>query len=138
MRAQRNNRGVNRAGTLTRHKRRQLRLHNARSRRHGFLGLLGGGKAHRFERNQLNIRQVSDRGVKVTRKRQVKNRVVAARNLLGKQRIGAARAANNHVSLSHRLFHAVLGHCEDVALCRELGGTTRTGIDPNIGATALT
>ena len=63
--------------------------------------------------------------------------MVAARNLLGKQRIGAARAANNHVSLSHRLFHAVLGHCEDVALRRELGGATRTGIDPNIGATAL-
>ena len=64
--------------------------------------------------------------------------MVAARNLLGKQRIGAARAANNHVGRSHGLFHAVLGHREDVALRRELRGATRTGIDPNIGATALT
>ena len=63
--------------------------------------------------------------------------MVAARNLLGKQRIGAARAANNHVSLSHRLFHAVHRHRRNLALCRELGGTTRTGVDPNIGATAL-
>ena len=43
-----NNRRVNRAGTLTGQERRQLRLHDACSRRHGFLGFLGCGKAHRF------------------------------------------------------------------------------------------
>ena len=64
--------------------------------------------------------------------------MVTSRNLLGKQRIGTARAANNHVSLSHRLLHTALGHRENIALRRELGGTSRTGIDPNIGATALT
>ena len=137
MRAQRNNRGVNRAGTLTGQERRQLRLHDARSRRHGFLGFLGCGKAHRFEGNQLNVRQVSDRGVKVTRKRQVEDRVVTARNLLGKQRVGSAGAANNDVGRSHGLFHAVHRHRRNFALCREFGGTTRTGIDPNIGATAF-
>ena len=137
VRAQRNNRGVNRAGTLTGQERHQLRLHDARSRRHGLFGFLGRGKAHRFEGNQLNVRQVSDRGVKVTRKSQVKDRVVTGRNLLGKQRIGAAGAANNDVGRSHRLLHAVHRHSRNLALCRELGGTTRTGIDPNIGATAL-
>ena len=64
--------------------------------------------------------------------------MVASRNLLGKQRIGTAGATNNDVSLSHRLLHAALGHRKDVALCRELGGAARTGIHPNIGATALT
>ena len=137
VRAQRNNRGVNRAGTLTGQERHQLRLHDARSRRHGLFGFLGRGKAHRFEGNQLNVRQVSDRGVKITRKRQVEDRVVTGRNLLGKQRIGAAGATDNDVGRSHRLLHAVHRHRRNLALCRELGGTTRTGIDPNIGATAL-
>ena len=63
--------------------------------------------------------------------------MVAARNLLGKQRVGAAGAANNDVGRSHGLLHAVHRHRRNLALCRELGGTTRTGIDPNIGATAL-
>ena len=63
--------------------------------------------------------------------------MVTARNLLGKQRVGAAGAANNDVGRSHGLLHAVHRHRRNLALCRELGGTTRTGIDPNIGATAL-
>ena len=63
--------------------------------------------------------------------------MVTARNLLGKQRVGSAGAANNDVGRSHGLLHAVHRHCRNLALCRELGGTTRTGIDPNIGATAL-
>ena len=64
--------------------------------------------------------------------------MVTARNLLGKQRVGSAGAANNDVGRSHGLFHAVHRHRRNFALCREFGGTTRTGIDPNIGATALT
>ena len=63
--------------------------------------------------------------------------MVAARNLLGKQRVGSAGAANNDIGRSHGLLHAVHRHRRNLALCRELGGTTRTGIDPNIGATAL-
>ena len=59
-------------------------------------------------------------------------------NFGGGERVRPARAANNHIRLFHGLIRFTFGNRANIAFCGKLRGTARTGVNPNVFASAFT